>query len=155
MQKLIKDFKYVLPGEIYPTLVKKGEDCPRGYEAAARRWGCLPSDEDNEQPVAETDLNLEADEQPVAESDLNPEVDEQPAPEVDLNPEADEQPVAESDLNPEVDEQPAPEVDLNPEADEQPVAETDSNPEADEHFADGLPEQKQLSTKGGKKGGKK
>ena len=62
MQKLIKDFKYVLPGEIYPTLVKKGEDCPRGYEAAARRWGCLPSDEDNEQPVAETDLNPEADE---------------------------------------------------------------------------------------------
>ena len=85
MQKLIKDFKYVLPGEIYPTLVKKGEDCPPGYEAAARRWGCLPSDEDNEQPVAETDLN----------------------------------------------------------------------PEADEHLADGLPDQKQLSTKGGKKGGKK
>lgn len=99
MQKLIKDFKYVLPGEIYPTLVKKGEDCPRGYEAAARRWGCLPSDEDNEQPTAESDLN--------------------------------------------------------PEADEQPVAETDLNPEADEHLADGLPDQKQLSTKGGKKGGKK
>ena len=99
MQKLIKDFKYVLPGEIYPTLVKKGEDCPPGYEAAARRWGCLPSDEDNEQPVAETDLN--------------------------------------------------------PEAEEQPVAETDLNPEADEHLADGLPDQKQLSTKGGKKGGKK
>ena len=85
MQKLIKDFKYVLPGEIYPTLVKKGEDCPRGYEAAARRWGCLPSDEDNEQPVAETDLN----------------------------------------------------------------------PEADGHLADGLSDQKQPSTKGGKKGGKK
>lgn len=85
MQKLIKDFKYVLPGEIYPTLVKKGEDCPRGYEAAARRWGCLPSDADNEQPAPETD----------------------------------------------------------------------SNPEVDEHLADGLPDQKQLSTKGGKKGGKK
>ena len=99
MQKLIKDFKYVLPGEIYPTLVKKGEDCPRGYEAAARRWGCLPSDEDNEQPVAETDLN--------------------------------------------------------PEANEQPVAETDLNPEANEHLADGLSDQKQPSTKGGKKGGKK
>ena len=99
MQKLIKDFKYVLPGEIYPTLVKKGEDCPRGYEAAARRWGCLPSDADNEQPAPETDSN--------------PEVDEQPAPE------------------------------------------TDSNPEVDEHLADGLPDQKQLSTKGGKKGGKK
>lgn len=99
MQKLIKDFKYVLPGEIYPTLVKKGEDCPPGYEAAARRWGCLPSDADNEQPAPETDLN--------------PEVDEPPAPETDLNP------------------------------------------EADEHLADGLPDQKQLSTKGGKKGGKK
>ena len=127
MQKLIKDFKYVLPGEIYPTLVKKGEDCPRGYEAAARRWGCLPSDEDNEQPVAETDSN--------------PEVDEQPAPETDSNPE--------------VDEQPAPETDSNPEVDEQPAPETDSNPEADEHLADGLSDQKQPSTKGGKKGGKK
>ena len=99
MQKLIKDFKYVLPGEIYPTLVKKGEDCPRGYEAAARRWGCLPSDADNEQPALETDLN--------------------------------------------------------PEADEQPAPETDLNPEVDEHLADGLPDQKQPSTKGGKKGGKK
>ena len=141
MQKLIKDFKYVLPGEIYPTLVKKGEDCPRGYEAAARRWGCLPSDEDNEQPTAESDLNPEADEQPVAETDLNLEADEQPVAETDLNLEADEQPTAESDLN--------------PEADEQPVAETDLNPEADEHLADGLPDQKQPSTKGGKKGGKK
>lgn len=99
MQKLIKDFKYVLPGEIYPTLVKKGEDCPRGYEAAARKWGCLPSDEDNEQPAAESDLNPEADEQPAAETDLNPEAEEQPA--------------------------------------------------------DGLPDQKQPSTNGGKKGGKK
>lgn len=99
MQKLIKDFKYVLPGEIYPTLVKKGEDCPRGYEAVARKWGCLPSDADNEQP--------------------------------------------------------APEVDLNPEVDEPPAPETDLNPEADEHLADGLPDQKQPSTKGDKKGGKK
>ena len=113
MQKLIKDFKYVLPGEIYPTLVKKGEDCPRGYEAAARKWGCLPSDADNEQPAPETDLNPEADEQPAAETDLNPEAGEQFA------------------------------------------AETDLNPEADEHLADGLPDQKQPSTKGGKKGGKK
>ena len=127
MQKLIKDFKYVLPGEIYPTLVKKGEDCPRGYEAVARKWGCLPSDADNEQPAPEVDLN--------------PEVDEPPAPEVDLNPE--------------VDEPPAPEVDLNPEVDEPPAPETDLNPEADEHLADGLPDQKQPSTKGGKKGGKK
>jgi hypothetical protein len=39
--KLTKDFYCVPKGEIYPVVMKAGQECPPEYEAAARETGAL------------------------------------------------------------------------------------------------------------------
>lgn len=39
--KLTKDFYCVPPGEVYPVVMKAGEECPAEYEIAARESGAL------------------------------------------------------------------------------------------------------------------
>lgn len=41
--KLIKDLKAVPKGAIYPVTYAKGEECPKQYEALARKVGALPA----------------------------------------------------------------------------------------------------------------
>ncbi|PIT21769.1 hypothetical protein [Snodgrassella alvi] len=60
MAKLIKDFKCILPGQLYPTLLKAGEECPPEHEQNARKWGCLPPEGVAEVGVEAAKAELEA-----------------------------------------------------------------------------------------------
>ena len=46
MTKLIKSFRGVLDGDIYPTQFEAGDECPGELEAGARELGALGDDED-------------------------------------------------------------------------------------------------------------
>ncbi|CAJ5371817.1 bacteriophage protein [Burkholderia pseudomallei] len=50
MAKLIKPFKGVKNGEIYPTLLEVGEECPPELEDGARELGALEG-ADNKKPA--------------------------------------------------------------------------------------------------------
>lgn len=52
MAKLIKPFKGVKNGEIYPTAFETGDECPRELEDGARELGALEGADDKKPAAA-------------------------------------------------------------------------------------------------------
>lgn len=75
MAKLIKAFRGVPNGALYPVEYEKGDECPPELEEAARELGCLAAKKAKKDDVSETpSMEMQPETQPseMQETDTQP-----------------------------------------------------------------------------------